>query len=158
MTGKIAVGGITKTDDLVLVRVLGARSGAPLASRTLDVLGQAGINVVCCAVVADDQDRQHLGVAIEAAELDQALGLLQEVLDSIGAERIEVRRRCCAIAVYGPQFSTSPAVGARIFQAAEQAGIAAHMITTSFTTVAFLVDSDQAEAALSGLREVFLAP
>lgn len=99
-----------------------------------------------------------MGLAIEAATLDQALGLLRDVLDEIGAERIEVRRRCSAIAVYGPQFSNSPAVGARIFQAVEQAGIAAHMITTSFTTVAFLVDGDQAEAALIGMREVFLVP
>jgi aspartokinase len=158
MTGKIAVGGITRTDNLVLVRVLGARSGAPLASHALDVLGKSGINVVCCAAIADLHDRQNLGLAIEASDLDQALGLLRDVLDQIGAERIEVRRRCSAIAVYGPQFSSSPAVGARIFQAADLAGIATHMITTSFTTVAFLVDSDQAELAIKGLRQVFLVP
>ncbi|MBD3220437.1 ACT domain-containing protein [bacterium] len=158
MTGKIAVGGITHTDDLVLVRVLGARAGAPLASRALDVLGQAGINVVCCAAIGDLQDRQNLGVAIGSGDLDQTLGLLRDVLDEIGAERIEVRRRCSAIAVYGPQFSGSPAVGARIFQAADAAGVATHMITTSFTTVAFLVDTDDAEAAVTALHEVFVAP
>jgi aspartokinase len=158
MTGKIAVGGITRTDDLVLVRVLGAGSGAPLASRTLDVLGQADINVVCCAALADQHERQNLGLAIEAGDLDQALGLLRDVLDEIGAERIEVRRRCSALAVYGPQFSSSPAIGASIFQAAEQTDVVIHMITTSFTTVAFLVDAAQADAALSGLREVFMAP
>lgn len=158
MTGKIAVGGITRTDDLVLVRVLGAGRGEPLASRTLDVLGRAGINVVCCAAIADQRDRQNLGLAIEAADLDQALGLLQDVLDAIGAERIEVRRRCSALAVYGPQFSSSPAIGARIFRAAEQSGVVIHMITTSFTTVAFLVDAAQADAARAGLHEVFLAP
>jgi len=158
MTGKIAVGGITRTDDLVIVRVLGARAGAPLASRTLDVLGRAGINVVCCAAIADRHDRQNLGLAIEARDLDQALGLLRDVLDEIGAERIEVRRRCSALAVYGPQFSSSPAIGARIFRAAEQAGVTIHMITTSFTTVAFLVDGEQAETAWTGLRKVFVSP
>lgn len=158
MTGKIAVGGITRTDDLVLVRVLGAGEGAPLASRTLDVLGSSGINVVCCAALADRQDLQNMGLAIHADDLDQTLGLLRDVLDEIGAERIEVRRRCSAIAVYGPQFSSSPAVGARIFQAADRAGITAHMITTSFTTVAFLVDTDQVEAAVEGLHAVFVTP
>ncbi len=158
MTGKIAVGGITRTDDLVLVRVLGARAGAPLASRALDVLGQAGINVVCCAAIGDLQDHQNLGLAIGAGDLDQTLGLLRDVLDEIGADRIEVRRRCSAIAVYGPQFSGSPAVGARIFQAADTAGVATHMITTSFTTVAFLVDAAQAEEAVASLHEVFVTP
>jgi aspartate kinase len=158
MTGKIAVGGITRTDQLVLLRVLGARAGAQLASRVLDVLGQSGINVVCCAAIADQQERQNLGLAIEAEDLDQALGLLRDVLDEIGAERIEVRRRCSVIAVYGPQFSSSPAIGARIFAAIEQRGVAIHMVTTSFTTVAVLVDAAAAEAAMKGLHEVFVAP
>lgn len=158
MTGKIAVGGITRTDDLVLVRVLGAGAGSPLASRTLGVLGQSGINVVCCAAFADDRDRQNLALAIQAGDLDQALGLIREILDEIGAERIEVRRRCSAIAVYGPQFSSSPAVGGRIFRATDAAGIDVHMIGTSFTTVAFLIDTESAEKALAGLEAVFVTP
>jgi aspartokinase len=158
MTGKIAVGGITRTDELVLVRVLGARAGAALASRTLDVLGDEGINVACCAALADQQDKQNFGLAIDAGHLDQALGLLRDVLDEIGAERIEVRRRCSAIAVYGPQFSSSPAIGARIFAAIEKANVTVHMITTSFTTVAVLVDADEATRAVEGLHTEFVTP
>jgi aspartate kinase len=158
MTGKIAVGGITRTDDLVLIRVLGAQSGARMASCTLTTLGEAGINVVCCAAFADDRERQNLGLAIHHRDLDQALGLLQGIREGIGAERIEVRRRCSAIAIYGPQFSSSPAVGGRIFAAADEARVAVHMISTSFTTVALLVDTDRAEAALAALRLRFLAP
>lgn len=158
MTGKIAVGGITRTDDLVLVRVLGAHEGAPLASRTLGVLGKHGINVVCCAALSDDRDRQNMGLAIHTPDLDQALGLVRDILDEIGAERIEVRRRCSEIAVYGPQFSSSPAIGGRIFQVTDRIGVDVHMISTSFTTVAFLVDTDAAEDALAALNEIFLAP
>jgi aspartate kinase len=158
MTGKIAVGGITRTDDLVLVRVLGVRSGSRFAGRTLNTLGKASINIVCCATFSDDRDRQNLGLAIHRKDLDQALGLLQDIREEIGAERIEVRRRCSAIAVYGPQFSSSPAIGGRIFEATDQAGVAVQMISTSFTTVAFIVDTDGAEAALAGLREAFVTP
>jgi len=158
MTGKIAVGGITRTDDLVLIRVIAARPGWRLASHTLDLLGNAGINIVCCASFADHREQLNLALAIHRRDLDQALGLLQDVREEIGGERIEVRRRCSAIAIYGPQFSSSPAIGGRIFAATDQADIEVHMISTSFTTVAFLVDSERAEAAVAGLREVFVAP
>jgi len=158
MTGKIAVGGITRTDDLVVIRVLGARSSARFAGRTLNTLGKAGINIVCCASFSDDRDRQNLALAIHRKDLDQSLGLLQDIREEIGAERIEVKRRCSAIAVYGPQFSSSPAIGGRIFDATDQAGIEVQMISTSFTTVAFLIDTDCAEAALAGLHETFLVP
>lgn len=158
MTGKIAVGGITRTDELVLVRVLGAPAGFRFTSRTLNTLGEAGINIVCCASLADSRARRNLGLAIHRKDLDQALGLLQGIREAIGAERIEVRRRCSAVAVYGPQFSSSPAIGGRIFAATDEAGIVVHMISTSFTTVAFLVDTDQVEDTLAGLRQVFLEP
>jgi aspartate kinase len=158
MTGKIAVGGITRTDDLVVIRVIAAEPGWRLASHSLDLLGQAGINIVCCASFADHRDRLNLALAIGREDLDQALGLLQDVREQLGAERIEVRRRCSAIAIYGPQFSSSPAIGGRIFAATDRANIPVHMISTSFTTVAFLVDAPQAEAAVASLREVFVAP
>ncbi|HOX25575.1 MAG TPA: ACT domain-containing protein [Candidatus Krumholzibacteria bacterium] len=158
MTGKIAVGGITRTDDLVVVRVLGARSSDRFAGRTLNTLGKAGINITCCACFSDDRDRQNLAMAIHRQDLDQALGLLQGIREEIGAERIEVRRRCSAIAIYGPQFSSSPAIAGRIFDATDRAGIEVQMISTSFTTVAILIDTDCAEPALAGLRETFVAP
>jgi len=158
MTGKIAVGGITRTDDLVLLRVIGARQGVRFAGRTLDLLGKAGINIVVCALFGDDDNRQSMALAINVKDLDQALGLLQGIREEIGAERMEVRRRCTAIAVYGPQFSSSPAIGGRIFETTDQHGIEVHLISTSFTTVAFLVDTDSAETALNGLHETFLAP
>jgi aspartate kinase len=158
MTGKIAIGGITRTDDLVLVRVLGARPGSRFASRSLGALGKAGINIVCCSAITDEQDQQNLGLAIAARDLDQALGLLQDIREEIGAARVDVRRRCSAIAVYGPQFNSSPAVGGRIFDATDRAGIAVHMISTSFTTVAFMVDTDTAAAAIDALDDTFVAP
>ena len=158
MTGKIAVGGITRTDDLVLVRVLGARPGSRFASRSFGALGLAGINILCCSSITDDREHQNLGLAIGAKDLDQALGVLQDICEEIGAERVEVYRRCSAIAIYGPQFSSSPAIGGRIFDAVDRAGITVHMISTSFTTVAFLVDTDGAEAALASLREKFVSP
>ena len=158
MTGKIAVGGITRTDQLVLVRVLGAEPGSRFASRSLGALGKAGINIVCCASITDDRGHQNLGIAISCSDLDQALGLLQDIREEIGAERVEVYRRCSAIAVYGPQFSSSPAIGGRIFDAMDGVGITVHMISTSFTTVAFLVDMDGAEEALAALSETFVSP
>ncbi len=158
MTGKIAVGGITRTDDLVLIRVLGAPAGSRFASRTLSALGEAGINIVCCALLADDSERRNLGLAIHHKDLDQALGLLQGIREAIGARKIEVRRRCSAVAIYGPQFSSRPAIGGRIFAATDEARISVHMISTSFTTVALLVDTDQVEGALAGLRQTFLVP
>jgi aspartate kinase len=158
MTGKIAVGGITRTDNLVLLRVLGAPPGRPFVGRVLTALGHAGINIVCVASFVDSAKRANLCFAIIHRDLDQALGLLQDIRDEIGAERIETQRGCSAVSVYGPQFSSSPSIGGRIFDATAAAGVNVHMISTSFTTIAFLVDTDHADAAVARLRDTFIVP
>jgi len=158
MTGKIAVGGITRTDDLVLVRILGAPPGRPFAGRILTALGLAGINIVCVASFVDSARRANLSFAIAHRDLDQALGLMQDIRDEIGAERIETQRGCSAISIYGPQFSSSPSIGGRIFDATAAAGVDVHMISTSFTTIAFLVDTGEADAAVARLRDAFVVP
>ncbi len=158
MTGKIAIGGITRTDNLVLVRVLGAPLGRPFVGRVLTALGHAGINVLCVASFVDTGKRANLCLAITHGDLDQALGLLQDIRDEVGAERVETQRGCSAISVYGPQFSSSPAIGGRIFDATAGAGVSVHMISSSFTTIAFLVDMECADAAVAQLRETFLVP
>jgi aspartate kinase len=158
MTGKIAVGGITRTDGLVLVRVHGAPAGRPFVGRVMSELGRAGINIVCVASFTDACRRANLCLAIAGSDLDQALGLLQDIRDEVGAERIETQRGCSAVSVYGPQFSSSPSIGGRLFEATAAAGVDVHMISTSFTTIAFLVDSAQADGAVAQLRETFLVP
>ena len=55
MTGKIAVGGITRKDGLVLVRLFGARSGRGVAGRALSALGNEGINVTCVTSFIDPE-------------------------------------------------------------------------------------------------------
>src|SRR6056297_1963194 len=72
MTGKIAVGGITRTDALVLIRVIAAGTGWRLASHSLDLLGREGINIVCCASFADHRERLNLALAISHRDLDQS--------------------------------------------------------------------------------------
>ena len=158
MTGKIAVGGITRADELVLVRVLGARPMPGLAGKILSTLGNQRINLVCVTSFVDTTGRDNIGFAISQRDLDQALGLLQTIKEEIEAETIEVRRHCCSISIYGPHFSERPAIAGRVFDATADAGIDIHMIATSFATVSFLIDEDDGDTAVAQLHESFLVP
>ena len=158
MTGKIAVGGITRSNELVLVRVLGARPAPGMAGQTLSTLGNQRINLICVTSFVDTAGRDNIGFAIHQRDLDQALGLLQTIKDDIEAEAIEVRRHCCSISIYGPHFSERPAIAGRVFAATAQADIDIHMIATSFATVSFLIDEDDGDLAVAQLHEIFLVP
>jgi aspartate kinase len=142
----------------VIVRVLGAPSCRPFVGKVLTALGHAGINILCVASFVDSNKHANLCLAIAHGDLDQALGHLQDIREEVGAQRIETQRGCSAIAVYGPQFSVSPAIGGRIFETTATAGVDVHMISSSYTTIALLVDTANADAAIAHLHETFLVP
>jgi aspartokinase len=158
MTGRIAVGGITLTDGLVLIRVLGAHPEPGLAARALSVLGNEGINLTCVTSFVDTDGRDNIGLVMAERDLDQALGLLQTIKEEIGARAIEYRRRCSAISIYGPHFSERPAIAARVFEVTAAAGVDLQLISTAFASVSFVIDGEQADTTVQKLRAAFLVP
>jgi len=158
MTGKIAVGGITRIDKLVQVRILGARAGHGLAGTALSGLGLKGINITCVTSFVDSEGRNNICLSIGESDLDQALGILQSLQDDLQARSIEYKRKCSAISIYGPHFSERPAIAGTVFQTMAEAGVEIHNIATSFSTVSFLTNEDQAAVAQQRLREKFLVP
>ncbi len=158
MTGKIAVGGITKVEDLVLVKMLGARSGQGLAGRALSGLGLKGINISCVTSFTDREGLNNISFAINADDLDQTLGILQSMQDELEIGKIDYTPRCAAISIYGPHFSQRPAIAGTVFDATGAAGVEILLIATSFSTVTFLTNADQADLAIERLHENFLVP
>lgn len=158
MTGKIAVGGITRIDGLVLIRILGANVAHGLEGRALSALGHKGINLTCVSSLLDHEGRNNVGFAVGVGDLDQTLGILQSLQDELQARSIEVQRRCAAISIYGPHFSERPAIAGAVFQATGEAGVEIRMIATSLSTVSFLTSEEQADLAVQRLQEHFLVP
>lgn len=158
MTGKIAVGGITRTDGLVLIRVLGAPLQSGLPGRTLSALGRVGINIICVTSCVDQDNLENLGFAIHQDDLDQALGILQSLQDDIQARNIEYERCCSVVSIYGPHFSERPAIAGVVFEAMHEAGVELNMISTSLSTISFVTREKQVTVALERLHEDFLVP
>jgi aspartokinase len=158
MTGKIAVGGITRKDGLVLVRILGAQPGQGLTGKTLSGLGLKGINIICVTSFWDDQGLNNICVAVDKKELDQTLGILQDISEQLQARAIKYQKCCSAVSIYGPHFSERPAIAGTIFDVTARAGVEILMISTSFSTVSFVTNADQADAAVAQLHECFRVP
>jgi aspartate kinase len=158
MTGKIAVGGITRKDGLVLVRILGAPAHRGLAAKALSGLGCKGINITCVTSFVANDGLNNICFAISRDDLDQTLGILQGVREEIQARAIEYQKGCSAVSIYGPQFSERPAIAATIFQTTADAGVEVLLISTSFSTVSFVTAEDQVETAIRRLHDSFLVP
>ena len=78
--------------------------------------------------------------------------------DELEIGKIDYTRRCTAISVYGPHFSERPAIAGTVFETISEAGVELLAIATSFSTVTFLTNADQADLAVSRLGDHFLVP
>jgi len=158
MTGKIAVGGITKVDGLVVIKILGVPTGQRLAERTLAGLGLKGINISCVTAFADRDGLNNLSFAISAENLDQTLGMLQALQEELDLGKIEYTRGCAAVSIYGPHFSERPAIAGTVFEAVGEANVKILLIATSFSTVLFVTSEGEVDLAIERLNDKFLVP
>jgi len=155
---KVAIGGMLETRGLVLVKILGVKTGPGVAGKTLALLGAEGVNVLCVVSSSDSRDRENITVAVKRGDLDQALGLLQGICDEIEAERIECIKNVGLLSIYGPHFSERPAIAGMMFEAMAAKGIDIYAISTSVSTVSCIVDEQSLDAALAQVSETFLVP
>jgi aspartate kinase len=158
MTGKIAVGGITKVEGLVVIKLLGAPTGQRLAERTLAGLGMQGINISCVTAFADREGLNNLSFAISDDNLDQTLGMLQTLQEELDLGKIEYTRGCAAVSIYGPHFSERPAIAGSVFEAVGEANVKILLIATSFSTVLFITSEAEVDVAVASLNDKFLVP
>ena len=129
-----------------------------MVGQALSTLGLQGINVTCVTAFIDGEGLNNIGFAIHGDDLDQTLGVLQSLSDVLQARSVAYERGCSAISIYGPHFSERPAIAGMVFEAAADAGVEIHLISTSFSTVSFLTDEDQAVLAIQRLNQDFLVP
>ncbi len=155
---KVAIGGMLETRGLVLVKILGVRRGPGVAGKTLSLLGAHGVNVLCVVSSSDSHNRENITVALERADIDQALGLLQTISEEIEAEHIEFVKNVSLLSIYGPHFSERPAIAGLMFEAMAAGGIDIHAISTSVSTVSCIVDEASLDAAMAQVCETFLVP
>ncbi len=158
MTGKIAVGGITRTDGLVLMKILGAPASSRLEGRVLSALGRKGVNIICVTLNMDAEGLNNLCFALHHDDLDQSLGILQSIQDDIQAHTIDYDRQCSFISVYGPHFSERPAVSGIVFNSMADASVEILLITTSLSTISLVTREKCAADAVAKLHENFLVP
>ena len=155
---KVAIGGMIETRNLVLVHILGVRRGPGVAGLTLSTLGRAGVNVLCIVSSPDSRGRENLSVAVEHKDLDQALGLLQDLAERIEAKSIDCRKHVALVSIYGPHFSERPAIAGMMFEALAAGGIDIHAVSTSVSTVSCIVEEKDLPGAREEIGRTFLVP
>jgi aspartate kinase len=128
-------------------------------SRVFQAVATSGIVVDMIVQNLSGKDRAELSFSVPRSDLARAEARTQEVVHKLDpATRVHADADIARLFVFGVGMRTHTGVARRMFGALAQRGINISMINTSEVCVSVVVDREQGEQALVGLKEAFHVP
>ena len=115
-------------------------------------------NVVQAEGNTGDAPATDFTFTVKRGDYERALELLTEVQQNIGARELSGDNKIAKVSVVGVGMRSHAGVATRMFDALAAENINILMISTSFSTVSFVTNEEQTDAAVAELHESFRVP
>ena len=154
---KMMVRGVTRDNDVARISIVGIDNTPGKAFRVFSLLAKAGINVDVILQSIGRNDTKDISFTVTEKQLDDAVAVINENLEVIGAESVEFNKEISKVSIVGAGMISTPGVAAKMFEALYEAHININMISTSETKVSVLIDQKDAENAVRAIHDKFMS-
>ncbi len=152
---KMLIRGVTKDADVARLSVLKLEDKPGIAFKLFDRLAAKKINVDIILQSAGRDGTKDITFTVNESNAELAKQCILDVFSDIAEENIIVDKNIAKISVVGAGMETHPGTASRMFDALYSAGINIEMISTSEIKISVLVDSEQADRAVSAVHKEF---
>lgn len=153
---KMMVRGVTRDNDVARISIVGIDNTPGKAFRVFSLLAKSGINVDVILQSIGRNDTKDISFTVTEKQLDDAVAVINENLEVIGAESVEFNKEISKVSIVGAGMISTPGVAAKMFEALYEAHININMISTSETKVSVLIDQKDAENAVRAIHDKFM--
>ncbi len=154
---KMLVRGVTRDNDVARISIVGIDDEPGKAFRVFSLLAKHNINVDVILQSIGRHDTKDISFTVAENQLESAVAVINDNLDSIGAESVEYNKNISKVSIVGSGMVSNPGVAAKMFEALYDAHINIHMISTSEIKVSVLIDQKDAENAVRAIHEKFIS-
>lgn len=147
--------GIVECLGLAAVRTTVSAEVPGAVSTILDALAARDVNTQLLVQVGGCDGHAHLLFCVQDCDLRAALATVAEALPDCSTSH---ERGVAVLAVHGPHFRERSGCAAAAARALAAAGVTVHAISTSVSSVAFVVPADAVRTAVPALRAAFEIP
>jgi aspartokinase len=156
--GKVKIGGIIQSKELVQVRVMSIPNEPGFAGKIFCALGKEGINIQFIVQTVDLQGRGNATFCIHQGDLPDTLRVLNRIQPFIGSEKVVHHSPVGIISIFGPHFREKPSIAGTMFSALGDARINILAISTSISTLSCVIDEKLLPQAVQAISEAFEPP
>ena len=153
---KMMVRGVARDNDVARISIVGIDNTPGKAFKVFSLLAKANVNVDVILQSIGRNDTKDISFTVAEKQLDEAVKVIEENLETIGAESVEYNKDVSKVSIVGAGMISTPGVAAKMFEALYEAHININMISTSETKVSVLIDRADAENAVRAIHAKFM--
>lgn len=154
----LRAGGIVRSLRLAMIRIMSMPDKPGIAGAVLGSLARQDINLQLVVESTDANNRSHIVVCVDEADLEAALVAIYEVSAKVEAETVIHRRNIALVSIFGPHFREKPGSACLCCASIAKAGVNILGISTSFSSITCLVEASEIDLAVSALKKAFEVP
>ncbi len=152
---KMLIKGVARDNDVARISVIGLPDQPGIAFRVFSLLSAKKINVDIILQSIGREGTKDISFTVSRSHRQQAVDLLNEVKESLGAKEILCDENISKISIVGAGMQSNPGVASKMFEALGEANINIQMISTSEIKISVLIDRKDSERALSVVHDAF---
>jgi aspartate kinase len=149
------VRGIAHDLDVARITVVGVPDRPGIAAQIFVPLAEAGVSVDTIVQNASVKNITDLTFTVAKSQLDSAMGVVEPIAKSIGAEKCTGDLNWGKVSIIGSGMQNAPGYAARMFDALSKENINIQLITTSEIRITCIIEEDRVKDAVRALHRAF---
>lgn len=152
---KMLISGVAKDTDVARISVMGIPNIPGLAFKMFSKLSAKDINVDIILQSIGHDGKKDISFTVAKNRGEEAVALMKEYTENLGAEEILYDDKVAKISIVGAGMESHAGVATKMFEALYDAQVNIQMISTSEIKVSVLIDSADADKAVSAIHSKF---
>ena len=152
---KMLISGVAKDTDVARISVMGVPNIPGLAFKMFSKLSAKDINVDIILQSIGHDGKKDISFTVAKNGGEEAVALMKEYTENLGAEEILYDDKVAKISIVGAGMESHAGVATKMFEALYDAQVNIQMISTSEIKVSVLIDSADADKAVSAIHSKF---
>ena len=152
---KMLISGVAKDTDVARISVMGVPNIPGLDFKMFSKLSAKDINVDIILQSIGHDGKKDISFTVAKNRGEEAVALMKEYTENLGAEEILYDDKVAKISIVGAGMESHAGVATKMFEALYDAQVNIQMISTSEIKVSVLIDSADADKAVSAIHSKF---
>ena len=147
--------GVAKDTDVAVLTVKDVPDVPGMSFKIFSLLAQKNINVDIILQTTGRDGKKDISFTVAKNRGEEAVALMKEYTENLGAEEILYDDKVAKISIVGAGMESHAGVATKMFEALYDAQVNIQMISTSEIKVSVLIDSADADKAVSAIHSKF---